>query len=223
MPLKKKRSALLSDSGVPGALQELWTAGFFAEERSAGDVKQALGRLGCNPTANTLRMALRRAKHLTARGAKGNRLYIQKNAFSKITLSKEIFPDQLIRVLNDDFKQELDDLRLNYGRSGSCTAFLLRKILEKLIFKTFAKHQIADRLRDKNGDFLGLNAMLGMAVGNSVGGVPFLMPKTAKEIGGIKFLGDASAHNPLVNVDIKTIEPVMPYIVTAYSELSLKL
>jgi len=49
------------------------------------------------------------------------------------------------------------------------------------------------------------------------------MPKTAKEINGIKFLGDASAHNPLINVEMKTIIPQMPFIITAYEELSKKL
>jgi hypothetical protein len=47
-----------------------------------------------------------------------------------------------------------------------------------------------------------------------------MMPKTAKEIEGIKFLGDASAHNPLIIVSMEIIEPVMPFIVTAYSELA---
>ncbi len=47
--------------------------------------------------------------------------------------------------------------------------------------------------------------------------------KTAKEIQGIKFLGDTSAHNPLTEVDMKTIIPQMPYIITAYKELAKKL
>ena len=117
----------------------------------------------------------------------------------------------------------MEDLRLNYGRSGTCTAFLLRKILEKLIFISFAKNSLEDKLKDKNGDLLGLKAMLEMATLRKVHGKPFLMPRTSREIQGIKFLGDASAHNPLVNIHMRTIVPVMPFIVTAYDELSKKL
>jgi hypothetical protein len=99
----------------------------------------------------------------------------------------------------------------------------LRKILEKLIFLTFAKSEMSDKLKDRNGDFVGLKTMLNLASSTKINGKPFLMPKTAKEIEGIKFLGDTSAHNPLTNVNIKTILPQMPFIITAYEELSKKL
>ena len=65
--------------------------------------------------------------------------------------------------------------------------------------------------------------MINVAVTEKVGGVPFLTPKTAKEIQGIKFLGDAAVHNPLANVDMKTILPQMPYIITAFEELAKKM
>jgi hypothetical protein len=90
---------------------------------------------------------------------------------------------------------------------------------------SFAKNGLEDHLKDKTkGDELvGLKAMLNLATLHKIHGKPFLMTKTAKEIGGVKFLGDTSAHNPLVNVSMKTIVPVMPFIVTAYSELAKKL
>jgi hypothetical protein len=65
--------------------------------------------------------------------------------------------------------------------------------------------------------------MLKMCTVHKVSGKPFLMPKTAKEIEGVKFLGDTSAHNPLINVKMQTIIPVMPFITIAYEELSKKL
>lgn len=209
---------------VPDTLKELWVAGFFSDEKDSDQIQRKLGQnLGCNPPPGTLRMALMRAKFLTKRGPKGSRRYIQRTAPVRMALNNEIFPAELIEALEKDFKHELEDLKLNYGTSGTCTAFLLRKILEKLIFLTFAKNGIGEKLKDANGDFLGLNAMLKMAAGLAVHGKPFLMPKTAKEIEGIKFLGDTSAHNPLVDVPMEAIKPVMPFIVTAYSELAKKL
>jgi hypothetical protein len=96
-------------------------------------------------------------------------------------------------------------------------------MLEKLIFLAFAKNGLSDKLKADSVDFVGLKTMLNLATANKIGGKPFLMPKTAKEIKGIKFLGDTSAHNPLTNVDMKTIVSQMPFIITAYGELSTKI
>jgi hypothetical protein len=208
---------------VRETLQELWTTGFFSSPKSFNEIKTQLANHGSNPADSALQMALSRAEFLTRRQLKGNYQYVQKFNVEKVTLTNEILPLELIGAMGEDFKKELDDLKLNYGKSGTCTAFLLRKILEKLIFLSFVKNGFEDKLKNKNGEFLGLTPMLNMATVCKIQGKPFLMPKTAKEIEGIKFLGDTSAHNPLVNVAMKTIEPVMPFIVTAYSELAKKL
>ena len=127
--------------------------------------------------------------------------------------------------LPEDLKLKIEDLKLNFGRSGNCTAFLLRKILEKLIYITFAKHNLISKIEDKSksGRLIGLEAMISTASLEKVKGAPFLISKTAEEIRGMKFLGDASAHNPLIEVDMKTIIPQMPFIITAYKELTKKL
>lgn len=215
----------MSEQSVPQILEDLWKQGFFSIERNFQGTKNQLGKLGCNPTDVALRMALNRGKFLTKRGTRGDYRYIQKRAPKKIILTADVLPDELIVALGKEFETEIEDLRLNYGQSGTCTAFLLRKILEKLIFLTFAKNGLEDKLGNntKSGGLVGLQTMLNLAVGHKIHGKPFLMPKTSKAIEGIKFLGDSSAHNPLVNVSMTTIVPVMPFIVTAYSELAKKL
>lgn len=142
-----------------------------------------------------------------------------------LAIEEELFSVKLTKGLKKDFSVELEDLRHNFGQSGNCTAFLLRKILEKLIYITFSKHGLKTRLEDKTkpGRLIGLEAMINLASSEKVRGIPFLTPKTAKEIKGIKFLGDTAAHNPLTNVDMKTVIPQMPYIITAYEELAKKL
>jgi len=209
---------------APQALKYIWEKKFFdKQQRNFQEIKKGIGNFGCNPSDETLHMALKNAKFLTRKGAKGAYTYIQKYASKGISLNDDIFPDKLVRDLGKEFETEIKDLNLNYGRSGSCTAFLLRKVLEKLVFLTFAQNGILDQLKNKNGDFVGLKTMLDLCTANKVGGKPYLMSKTAKEIAGIKFLGDTSAHNPLINVDMKTIVPQMPFIITAYEELSTKL
>lgn len=217
MPGKKKTH---TTQKVPEVLRELYERRFFAEEKTFDQIKQELKETaGHNPRTNTLRVALGRAEYL----AKHRSKYVQKYPPTKVALSNEVFPEELTKLLEQDFKTELKDLRLNYGASGNCTAFLLRKILEKLIFITFAKHGQDQKLRGPNGNFVSLTPMLKLATECKVNGKPYLMPKTAQEIGGIKFLGDTSAHNPLVDVSMRTIELAMPYITTAYLELSKKL
>jgi hypothetical protein len=208
---------------VPDLLKQLWNNGFFFDEKDFQSIKLKLSSLGCNPSSPSLQMAIKRAKYLTQRGRRGNYYYIQKFASKEVCLTSDILPEDLIKALGKDFEMDINDLRLNFGKSGTCTAFLLRKILEKMIFLAFAKNSQTDKLQDKSGNFVSLKTMLDLATSCKISGKPFLMPKTAKEIQGIKFLGDTSAHNPLINVSMRTILPVMPFIVTAYLELSKKL
>ncbi len=209
---------------APEALRILWQEGFFKNWNDQDKVAAHLTKRGYNFHPNTLRIAFARAYLLISRKQNGVLEYIQrKPAVSKEVdkIENELFEDGLIKKFGSDFRTEIADLQLNFGKSGNCTAFLLRKILEKLIYITFAKHSLVSKLEDKNapGRIVGLETMINTAAQEKVNGIPFLTPKTAQEIRGIKFLGDASAHNPLTEVDMKTIIPQMPFIITAYKEL----
>ncbi len=140
-------------------------------------------------------------------------------------IEEKLFSENLMLRLKKDFSRELEELYDNFGKNGICTAFLLRKILEKLIVLTFAKNKREKLLEDKSrpGRLTGLEGMIEIAAREKLDGLPFLVPKTAKEIKGIKFLGDAAAHNPFASVEINTILPQMPYIITAYEELAKRL
>jgi len=203
------------------AVNSLWVEGYFSEKRSFSEIKVQVEILGCHPTASSLHKLLNRVDFLRRHGPKGNYRFAQTHPYNKLKLN-EVLPQKLAQTLQKDFTVELADLKLVYGRSGTCTAFILRKILEKLIFIVFSKQGISDKLK-YGSDFVGLKAMIELAQTEKINGVPFMMPKTAKEIAGIKFLGDTSAHNPLVTVDMETIAPAMPFIVTAYTELAREL
>jgi hypothetical protein len=140
-------------------------------------------------------------------------------------IEEDLFSEKLLAKLSSDFSHELDELRDNFGKNGLSTAFLLRKVLEKLIIIVFGKNGKQQLLKDKHqpNRWLGLNDLIDIATQEKVNGVPFLISKTAKEIKGVKFLGDTAAHNPLATVDTKTIVPQMPYIITAYEELAKRL
>lgn len=222
--MREKRSA----KNAADALVILWGEGFFKTHQNFKSVCENLTNRGNNFYLPSLGIALRQAKFLTRRGKSGAFEYIQKHEADSggiKSIGHDLFSDDLARKLQKNFKIELEDLKHNFGKSGNCTAFLLRKILEKLIYITFAKHDLVSKLEDRfqKGRLVGLGVMISLASSEKVNGVSFLMPKTAEEIRGMKFLGDISAHNPLTEVDMKTIIPQMPYIITAYKELAEKL
>lgn len=220
MPRKVRGSA----EKAPDVLRRLWLEGFFTSQKSQKMIDDHLTKLGTNFRTGTLRMALVRSDFLIPRTRDGVVEYVQKRpAISKEVdrVGHQLFDDALIRGLGGAFKAEIADLHHNFGVSGNCTAFLLRKILEKLIYITFGKHGVSSKLEDKNepGKIVGLGSMIHAAAREKVNGIPLLTSQTAEAIRGIKFLGDASAHNPLTQVDMKTIIPQMPFIITAYKEL----
>lgn len=217
------------NSNPSGAVKALWMSGLFQDENTLGDVADHIRiRWGHNFSSSDLSKALRRALFLIRKGRKRSFKYIQKISYANkkvATITEQLFSDEIVKKLGKSFGEELKDLHLNFGNSGTCSAFLLRKVLEKLIYIVFAKNKIENKLRDKArpGKFVGLEKMIDLASVERVGGLPLLTSATAKEIKGIKFLGDSSAHNPLVNVDMETILPQMPYVITGYKELLVHL
>lgn len=219
--LKGSKKSLNS---APAALKSLWQEGFFKVWRAYKEITSILNKRGNNFSNAELGMSLRRAVYLTRRGKPGVFRYIQKRPYVATETQggeQKLFDDSLVKKLEKNFSIELTDLRLNFGKSGNCTAFLLRKILEKLIYIAFAKNGYESKLIDSkvSGRLVGLDTMINIASSEKVGGIPFMTPKTAQAIKGIKFLGDTSAHNPLTNVDMQTIVPQLPFVVTAYKEL----
>jgi len=137
-------------------------------------------------------------------------------------LQAELFSKELFKKLKKDFGREMDELLDNFGKHGNSTAFLLRKILEKLLIIVLAKNGREHLLEEPHrpGGYKGLQEMIGVAAREKHGGIPFLTQKTAEATKGIKFLGDTAAHNPKANVAMNTIVPQMPFIITAYEELA---
>lgn len=218
------RSKKMLDSATE-SIRILWQEGIFKSPRSFNQIAQILGKRGKNFSKLELGLALKRASYLTRRGKRRSFEYIQRfPAPNRVeNIEDQPLPQTLIKKLGKDFSEEISDLSWNFGKSGTCSAFLLRKILEKLIFLTFAKNGLDNKLRNSTGRFIGLESMVNLASAEKIRGIPFLMPKTVENIKGIRFLGDSSAHNPLVNVDMKTIIPQMPFIITAYQELTKRL
>lgn len=136
-------------------------------------------------------------------------------------IKKEIFSDSTIKGLNQKFKEDIRELNIVYtSNCGTCTAFMLRKILEKSIYLKFAKNNMLDKLKDKDGKFFGLDNMLKIASTEKVKGLPILTSKTFENLKSSKFLGDTAVHNFMVNISIEMVERELNYIETALREIS---
>lgn len=210
-------------------IELLWKEGFFKDGYILPEVSKCITKKwGHNFLPADISKALKKAPFLRRMGKRRAFQYIQKiSPVSKkfANIEEKLFSNELVGKLVKNFETELDDLHLNFGNSGTCTAFLLRKILEKLIYIVFTRNGIESKIEDKNSPsgLVGLEKMLDIAAREKIQGIPILTPKTAQKIQGIKFLGDASAHNPLVSIDMETIVPQMPFIITAYKELAERL
>ncbi len=210
-------------------VKSLWSESFFKDAKTLGETRQRIEEKWSHNFPNPeLSKALSDSIFLISTGKRGSFRYKQKinpQSGRIENIQEQLFSDDLLSRLGSRFKADIDDLHLNFGRSGTCTAFLLRKILEKAIFLVFAQNGFSSKLEDAGGmgKIIGLEAMLDAAAREKIFGIPILIPKTAEKIKGIKFLGDTSAHNPLTGVDMETILPQMPYIITAYKELAERL
>src|SRR5260370_12389517 len=80
-------------------------------------------------------------------------------------IEEHLFSSQLMSRLERDFSRELAELHDNFGKNGNCTAFLLRKILEKLLIIVFTKNGRVHLLEDRNrpGGWLGLQEIIATA------------------------------------------------------------
>lgn len=136
-------------------------------------------------------------------------------------------PNTILEKLGKIFEMEIRDLALVYsGRSGTCTAFMLRKILEKAIYLAFARNGLINKLRDPKNPkrFVGLERMIEIAANTQArDGSPFLLQKNVDELMKIKFLGDDAAHDFLYNVDIEIIEKEKSYISIVLGQIARKL
>jgi len=222
-------NASKKDTNVAICIELLWKEGFLREGRNLSQVAKRINeRWDHNFAPSDISLALTNAGFLRRIGKRGSFHYIQKiSSLNKTTvmIENKLFSDESVKKIQKDCKNELQDLRLNFGNSGTCSAFLLRKVLEKLIYIVFARNGKEEEIEDKKspGGLVGLAKMLDIATNRKINGVPILTAKTAQKIQGIKFLGDTAAHNSLINVDMETIVPQMPFIITAYQELAERL
>lgn len=130
--------------------------------------------------------------------------------------------ENIISLLNDDFNDEVNELKSVYGNYSLSTAFLLRRILEKAVFYSFCEVQAVDEIKDDEGNLVGLERMINQARGFEYGeGEKILDDRTGKDVQDVKFLGDVAAHNFSRTVSMSQIKGEIHKLEAALEELPI--
>ncbi|MBS3101359.1 hypothetical protein J4204_04440 [Candidatus Woesearchaeota archaeon] len=214
-------------------IKMLYNESFFASWRSFQEVKEALQKKGFNFSDPLILVSLRRAssRGLLSKKTEDNRVKFSQKVPPQIKIKEKdieelnsVLSEITKKKLGDRFQQDIRELNTAFTYDcGNSAAFLLRKILEKSIFYVFAVNNKTKLLKDKNGNFMGLQDMINLCAKETIKGIPVLLPKTTKEIVGIKLLGDSAAHDYLMNIEVSEINHQLPFWTIAIKELCDKL
>ncbi len=199
--LKQRASQLSVARDTPHAwLQELICAGFLdVPVSSAGIVHAVAERFGRRWETSRVQVYMRKflgiVHAVKPRGVRTNywvlasmsrsdALRLIGKAHQVIEIEHSLFANELELKMQKNFSQELGELRDVFGKHGNCSAFLLRKILEKLLVITFRKCGKGALIEDvrKPGGLIGLTAMVDLATRERVDSAPILTGKTGSEI-----------------------------------------
>jgi hypothetical protein len=109
---------------------------------------------------------------------------------------------------------------------SNCTAFLMRKIFEKLLFIILSKSNQQSKIssyRQSNQQLPNLTTLLNWSGQAEINGKHIISPNNLAKIQGSKFLGDVSAHNYLTSVSFEDINNEVSLWRITIKELSLNL
>jgi len=220
-------------SSVIELIKMLYTEGFFSEWQGLKEVRLELEKRGFNFSDQLINTSLNNAVRkniLSKKNISGKNKYSQKQPPEIKIKEKEtkdlnkILSEITKKKLGERFQQEIRELNIAFTYDcGTSGAFLLRKILEKMIILVLNSNSQSSLLKDGNGKSRGLEALINICSQNKIKNNFILQNQTAQKLLGIKFLGDIAAHNPIANVDLETLNPQLPYWITAVKELMINL
>lgn len=86
-----------------------------------------------------------------------------------------------------------------------CCAVMIRRLLETLIIETYEKFKIADRIKDKNGDFFFLCDLISATLNEPAWN---LTRNSKQALPKLKQIGDLSAHSRRYNAHREDIDKI---------------
>ena len=210
-------------------IKMFYTEGFFSEWQSISDVKNEFEKRGFNFSIQLINNSLNNAVRkniLSKKKISGSNKYSQRQPpeikikEKETTELNKVFSDITKKKLGERFQQDIRELNVSFTNDcGNSAAFILRKTLEKAIFFVLSTNGKASLMKDSQGKSLGLNSLINLCASEDIKGVSIILPKTAQELLGMKFLGDSAAHDYLANVELTDINHQLSYWTMAIKQL----
>lgn len=185
----------------------LWQIGWFKEYRKPKEIETKIEddfEIYVENITPTLKLKKfnKKIKNFPKKGWK------QIKGPSEKGLKKETDLDEITTLLGDSFKKEMDELVLVSKSCPNSTAFLMRKIFEKLLFIIISKSNNKikiKKIREDRSRLPNLTELLRLSKSSEINNKHILAPKNVSKIEGSKFLGDTSAHDYLTSVSFEDI------------------
>jgi hypothetical protein len=95
-------------------------------------------------------------------------------------------------------------------------AVMIRRLVETLIIETFEKHNIAEKIKNKSGDFCYLRDLIAITLSE---GSWNLSRNTKSSLPRLKDVGDLSAHSRRFNAQRQDIDKLMSDLRVVVQEL----
>ena len=96
------------------------------------------------------------------------------------------------------------------------SAVMIRRLLETLIIECFEKYQIANKIKNAQGDFYYLKDLINITISETAWN---LGRNSKKALPKLKDIGDKSAHSRRFNAQINDIKDLIPDIRLVVQEL----
>ncbi len=130
--------------------------------------------------------------------------------------------DEIIKLLGKEFLVEMRELKIASQNCSNCTAFLMRKILEKLLFIILSKSDKYKKIKKYKEEHKlpQLTDLINLAQSAEINKRHIIQPNTLRKIEPSKFFGDNAAHNYLTSVSFEDLKSEAPYWRMAIKELA---
>jgi len=215
-------------------IKMLYNEGYFSNWKTQKEVRGYLEKKRFNFSKQLILLSLKNAvkkgfltkrienKHILFSQREPPEIKIKKKEIEKLN---EVLSKITTKKLGERFQQDIRELNIAFTYDcGNSAAFLLRKILEKSIFFVFAANNKTDLIKyKKSNQLIGLESMINLSSKEKIKGLPILLPKTAKELLGIKFSGDSAAHDYLADIEVSEINLQLPFWTMAIKQLTDKI
>lgn len=201
-------------------VEQLWLEGYFIQNRQPTDISKEVEKRGICPSNITMVLKSKRFKKKIKRFGKNGWKEIRSSNPKGIKKTRDF--EELKEILGERFQQEFKELEINMLSCPNSTAFIMRKILEKLMFLSIVKSDFSkkiEEIKNKENRLPNFSELMKFAHQAKINNIHIISPSNYKKIEASKFLGDNSAHNYLSSISFEDIKNEITYWRMAIKDL----